>query len=177
MTSQRHSFDCRRGEASGFTLIEIMTVVAVIGVIAAIAIPSFLKARTKARVTTAISDLRAFEQALKAYNLENGTYPEYVITEPVVMWGPGMLPPPLEGYSEEKDWTGTTPCGGNYELGPYVLVDNGRHYVKIVGGKPIMLRALATEINANTATNLASKVLYEDAVADTLHYFIETATP
>jgi len=59
----------------GFTLIELLIVVAIIGIIAGIAIPNFLGARTKARVTRAFADMRAIADALEMYYVDNTTYP------------------------------------------------------------------------------------------------------
>ena len=59
----------------GFTLIELLIVVAIIGIIAGIAIPNFLGARTKARVTRAFADMRAVADALESYYTDNATYP------------------------------------------------------------------------------------------------------
>ncbi len=59
----------------GFTLIELLIVVAIIGIIAGIAIPNFLGARSKARVTRAFADMRAIADALEMYYVDNTTYP------------------------------------------------------------------------------------------------------
>ena len=59
----------------GFTLIELLIVVAIIGIIAGIAIPNFLGARTKARVTRAFADMRALADALEMYYVDNTEYP------------------------------------------------------------------------------------------------------
>ncbi len=59
----------------GFTLIELLIVVAIIGIIAGIAIPNFLGARTKARVTRAFADMRAIADALESYSVDNISYP------------------------------------------------------------------------------------------------------
>jgi type II secretion system protein G len=63
------------GKKEGFTLIELLIVVAIIGIIAGIAIPNFLGARTKARVTRAFADMRAIADALESYYVDNTTYP------------------------------------------------------------------------------------------------------
>lgn len=59
----------------GFTLIELMIVVAIIGILAAIAIPQFAAYRTKAFNTAAQSDLRNIRTSLEAYYADNQGYP------------------------------------------------------------------------------------------------------
>ena len=56
---------------SGFTLVEIMIVVAIIGLLAAIAIPNFVKARTTAQTNACINNLRQIDGAKEQYLLEN----------------------------------------------------------------------------------------------------------
>lgn len=59
----------------GFTLIEIMVVVVIIGVLAALIVPSVLGRADEARVTAAKTDLRAIANALDLYKLDNYDYP------------------------------------------------------------------------------------------------------
>ena len=56
---------------AGFTLVEIMIVVAIIGLLAAIAVPNFAQARTNARRGTCINNLRLIDAAKEQYALEN----------------------------------------------------------------------------------------------------------
>jgi len=55
----------------GFTLVEIMIVVAIIALLAAIAVPNFLRARKRSQATRVLEDLRIISQALDQYAIDN----------------------------------------------------------------------------------------------------------
>jgi len=59
----------------GFTLLELLFVVTIIGIIASIAIPKMVESKVPAYDATAKSDLRNAMTALEMYNITNGTYP------------------------------------------------------------------------------------------------------
>ncbi len=58
-----------------FTLIELLIVVAIIGILAAIAVPNFLNAQTRAKVARVRSELRSLSTAIDSYQLDQNGYP------------------------------------------------------------------------------------------------------
>lgn len=99
----------------GFTLIEIMVVVVILGILAAIAVPRIMDRPDVARVTKAKQDIRTIESALKLYRLDNFRYPtteqglEALVEKPTIPpepknWKPG-------GYLERMP---TDPWGEPY---------------------------------------------------------------
>ncbi len=59
----------------GFTLIELLIVVAIIAILAAIAIPNFLQAQTRAKISRVQSDLRTYATGLESYYVDYNAYP------------------------------------------------------------------------------------------------------
>ncbi len=59
-----------------FTLIELLIVVAIIAILAAIAVPNFLEAQTRAKVSRAKTDLRSIAVAIESYYVDTNEYPE-----------------------------------------------------------------------------------------------------
>jgi prepilin-type N-terminal cleavage/methylation domain-containing protein len=60
-----------KSKKQGFTLVEIMIVVAIIGLLAAIAIPNFVRARTTSQMNACINNLRQIDGAKQQWALEN----------------------------------------------------------------------------------------------------------
>ena len=59
----------------GFTLIELLIVVAIIAILAAIAVPNFLEAQVRSKVSRCRSDMRTIVTALESYQIDNNRYP------------------------------------------------------------------------------------------------------
>ena len=59
----------------GFTLIELLIVVAIIAILAAIAVPNFLEAQTRAKVSRGKADMRSVVTALESYKIDTNAYP------------------------------------------------------------------------------------------------------
>ena len=93
----------RRRAAAGFTLIELMVVLVIIGVLAALIVPNVLDRADDARVTAARTDVNNLMQALKLYRLDNQRFPsaeqglEALVRRPTA----GVIPPNWKPYVEK----------------------------------------------------------------------------
>lgn len=108
----------------GFTLIEILVVVVIIGILGAVIVPNLLSRPDQARITAAQTDLRVLSGALDMYRLDNFQYPstdqglEALVSRP-------------SGFPEAKNWN---PDGYIKDLptdpwnSPYVYERNGSDY-------------------------------------------------
>jgi general secretion pathway protein G len=123
----------RRSLASpaGFTLIEILVVVFIIGLLATIVSVNVIGQTDNARITKAKADLKELEQGLHLYKLDNGIYPTTDQGLAALVQKPTGAPQPRkynpEGYIQKlpEDPWGT----------PYVYLSDGQSFVlKCLGG-------------------------------------------
>ena len=112
-----------RRRQTGFTLIEIMVVVVILGILAAMVAPKILSRPDQAKVTVARSDIETIAQALELYRLDNGLYPnldqglDALATKPTAAPEPRNWNP--EGYLKK---TPQDPWGN-----PYMYLQPGTH--------------------------------------------------
>lgn len=117
----------RLNDKRGFTLIEIMVVVVILGILAAIVVPRFMSEPDKAKVTKAKTDMKGIEQALGMFKLNNGFYPstEQGLQSLVVIPDTGRIPTKYQegGYLNkvpQDPWEGEyiylSPGAGNKDF-------------------------------------------------------------
>ncbi len=90
----------------GFTLIEIMIAVVLVGILAALAVPAIKHLATRANDTLFLNDLRVASHSLERYAMEKGDWPPD---------GAGGWPPEMDGYlPPPARWHQPTPLGGSW---------------------------------------------------------------
>jgi len=105
--------------SKGFTLVEQLAVIAIIGILAAIAISIYFYAIDKARVTSGISALRTLRTEIETYNIDKGLYPSNInFTNFTDQNGAPVLSPINFGRIKDKvySWDSYTAGANTYTL-------------------------------------------------------------
>jgi prepilin-type N-terminal cleavage/methylation domain-containing protein len=91
----------------GFTLVEIMVVVVIIGLLAALAIPAFQRNQRASQNARTVNDFRIFVQAFEVFNTQNGNWPPNAAG--------GVVPIGMSGDFKEDAWRAArTAIGGRW---------------------------------------------------------------
>ena len=100
--------------ARGFTLIEVMVVIVILGVLAALVVPKVMSRPDEARVVAAKQDISAIMQALKLYKLDNRRYPSAEQGLQALVTKPAAAPVP-DNWKSYLDKLPLDPWGKPYQ--------------------------------------------------------------
>ena len=100
---------CKRSDNnSGFTLVEILIVVVILGILAAIVVPAYSSFSSDAEKNAFITDLRSFISAAEYYRSKTGDF--------LAEADPATAPDGWEAYVDIRKWARPTPIGGRWEI-------------------------------------------------------------
>jgi general secretion pathway protein G len=108
------SWRVARHRARGFTLVEIMVVVVILGILAVLVVPRVVGRTDEARITAARHDIAAIMQALKLYRLDNGRYPTTEQGLAALVTRPQSQPAP-SNWKQYLDRVPKDPWGNAYQ--------------------------------------------------------------
>ncbi|BDM62644.1 type II secretion system protein GspG [Shewanella sp. NFH-SH190041] len=84
----------RRNRQQGFTLLEVMVVIVILGILASMVVPNLMGNKDKADQQKAVSDIVALENAMDMYKLDNGVYPSTEQGLEALVQKPSISPEP-----------------------------------------------------------------------------------
>lgn len=97
----------RRLRPGGFTLVEILIVVVILGILAAVVVPRFTGATDDARIGAFIASLKTYADTCEYYAAKEGAYPPDGSS--------GQIPAGFEDYVDQEEFESPTPVGGVWD--------------------------------------------------------------
>jgi len=117
-----------------FTLVEIVVVVLILGVLAGVAAPRFLKVTARAQASAELQTARAVLAASHRYKAVNGEFPGDALA--------GAFPEDLDGYLQRSFFNQASPAGGQYDWdGPPPHAGSERFKIRFPVGTAIVSRS------------------------------------
>jgi len=157
-------YTVKRSHSSGFTLVEILIVVTLLGVLAGIIVPSFRSMSNESQHAVFVNNVKTFAEAAMLYREKTGEYLEDS--------GSGACPAGWEDYIDERAWTSDTPIGGvwDFELDSFDIKSAfGVHFMDGHGanpGDPFMLEIDKLMDDGDLGTGIFRKI------ADGRYYYV-----
>jgi general secretion pathway protein G len=114
---------------AGFTLIELMIVIVILGLLAALVAPKFLKSGEEAKVTTTQVQMKNIEEALKLYKLHNSVFPTTEQGLKALVEKPETEPVPKNWKGPYMDEVPKDAWGNDF-----IYISDGKHFTLISPG-------------------------------------------
>lgn len=123
-----------------FSLVEILVVVVVIGILAAVVVPNSIRAGDTARVTATAEDLKSIARAVDAYRNSTGRWPRDVSR--------AIMPPEIAEYFKQADpFEKIVPIGGVYDYDGPTSARGPRITIRAGTGNPLPENAMVLELD------------------------------